>query len=424
MEGGARQLNFVVLARFFCERFRVVDVWQINPRQGRTEAWTLMGAPRTLGVEVGSVNNGGGEEIKTFRFRLSSEQADSEAQKVVCQLVPSPLCRFLGPPKGDLQHICLFNVITRGVWCNLPIEMAARFPFYPIGDGGQREALDKLMGEAGAVAGAYMRFASTAKDGADVETIPVREEIDHGFLNRFAAATLALVTDRNLRNGIMPIPYDVCVAAGLPVFRGPPPPPSQFEGDAQTWNEHWLRVTEGQHRIQCFYALPVNHVLAWALRDEEYAARKRLPSLRFQFVPPAHAGMGADPVLLYYLVADLHMQQMEEEFRRVWMGKVDMRPLSALSWELIPNCNGAHYPAIPKDTEAIVGVAMLRSYLTYLAPEPGLTEDAIAELIPTLCPGFPEPSAWIPYDREEMTAIHMATANAQRQQEGGLPKRK
>ena len=421
-EGGLRQpLNFLALARFFCEHFRVTDVWKINPRQGRTEAWTLMGAPRTLGIEVGSVHVQG-QEICPMRFRLSSESADAEAQCVRLPVVPSQTCRLLGntPPQGDLEHICLFNVITRGMWSNLPISLAVRFPFYPIADGGQREALDKLMGEAGAVAGAYMRITPTAKEGADVEAVPVREQTDHGFLNRFAAATLALVTERNIRNGIVPIPYEACVVAGLPVFRGPPPPPSEWPHDAQSWNERWLEATKDQHRIQCFYAVPVNHVLAWALRDEQYAARRRLPSLRFQFVPPPHAGMGTEPVLLYYLVADLHMLALEDEFKRVWMGKVDMRPLSTLRWEFVPDCNRAHYPSIPAEMEAVQGVAMIRSYLTYLAPEPGLNEDAIAQLIPTLCPGFPEPASWIPYDPDELTAIQMAT----QQQPASVQKRK
>jgi hypothetical protein len=264
------------------------------------------------------------------------------------------------------------------------------------------------MADGGAIAGAYMRFGATTKEGADVEAVPVREEIDHGFLNRFAAATLALVNESNLRNGIIEIPYDVCVAAGLPVYRGPPPPPSDWQGDPQVWVERWERDTADRHRIRCFYAVPVNHVLAWPLRNEQYAIRRRLPSLRFQFVPPAQAGMGAEPVLLYYLLADLHMNGVESEFRRVWMGKVDMRPLSSLSFDLIPECNRAQYPNISAETEAVAGVATVRSYITYLAPEPGLTAEVISQLIPTLCPGFPEPGGWIPYDPEELTALQMA----------------
>ena len=82
--------------------------------------------------------------------------------------------------------------------------------------------------------------------------------------------------------------------------------------------------------------------------------------------------------------------------------------MSALRFDLIPDCNRAHYPQLPASVEVVAGVATVRSYLTYMTPPPGLTEDAIAQLVPTLAPGFPEPGAWIPYDPEELHAIDMA----------------
>lgn len=406
--------NFLALARFFCMHFRVSDVWKIDPRQGRTEAWTLMSRPggvgvepRTLALEVGSVLKEGSEQnIETFRFQLNG---DARQQVVRCPLVSeSPRCRFMTKPAsmGDTQHVCLLNVVTRNIWSSMPIRMVARFPFYPVGDGGKREALDRLEAEAGAVPGAYLEFGNTPKQGQDVERLPVEERLDHGFLNRFFVASMALVTEGNLRNGVVPIPRAVCLDVGLPVFKGPPPPPSGYDGDPQTWNEHWLKANAGEHHIQMFYALPVNHVLAWGLRSEAFAAKRKLPSLRFQFVPPPHAGMGDKPLLLYYLVADLHFEGLVREVQRVWMGKVDMRPLSALSFELYPMCNKRDYPDLPQHVEVVGGVVALRSYLTYLAPEPGAVNDQIiAQLIPTLCPGFPEPDGWEPYSQEELTFI-------------------
>lgn len=395
--------DFKTLAIFFCKLFRVNDVWQINPRQGRRETWSLMSELQTLGVEVGSVMHAPSTPIRTFQFHLDQKP---EEQAVRCPLAgDTPLCRFLNQPKGDTEHMALINVTTRGVWGNLPINMAVRFPFYHVAEGGKRAELDRLMHEAGAISGAYMDFAATPKDGRDVLHVPLQEQPGYGFLNRQAVATLALVNEDNLRNGIIPIPYEVCVAARLPVFRGPPPPPSHMEDKVEIWNEHWLKANADKHRIQMFYAVPINHVLSWAMRNEAYATKKRLPFLRFQFVPPPHAGMGKDPVLLYFLVADFHMDGLINEFRSVWLNKIDMRPLQSLSFDLIPETNRALYPQIAKETELVAGVCMVRSYLTYMTPEPGLTPQMLAELIPTLSGGFPEPGAWVPYDPDEVAAI-------------------
>jgi len=410
--------KFKELARYLCIYFRVTDVWKIDPRQGRVEAWTLMiegagqGAavgikPRTLAVEVGSVLQMDAKSIETFKFAIDG---DPLQQVVRCPLVNNtPRCRFLSPPRGDLEHVCLLNVVTRNVWCSTPVSMAARFPFYPVGDKGKREALDKLQLEGGAVPGPYMQFGATPKDGADVDKVPVEESLVHGFLNRFYVATMALVNDSNLRNGVVPIPYAECLAAGLPVFKGPPPPPSDYEGDVETWNRNWLEHTAKEHRIQCFYAIPVNHVLAWGLRNEAYATRRKLPSLRFQFIPPAHAGMGSNPVLLYFLVADLHFDFLVREVQQYWIGNVDVRPLASLSFELYPVCARSANPNVPANIDTVGGVAALRSYLTYLAPDVGAVKpEEIPNLIPTLCPGFPEPDGWVPYTRDEMTLIEHA----------------
>lgn len=418
-EGVASDRTFLVLARFFCEYFRVTDVRHIDPRQGRTEAWMLMGRPHILGVEVGSVYHGPGSPApQPMQFALD---APSFGQRVACPLPATTRgdarCRYLSEPAGDLAHVCLLGAVLRGVWSSVPVKLAVRFPFYPVGDQGAAEAMDRMVAAADGVPSAFLTFGATPKEGREVEAVAVREDLSHGFLNRYAAATLALVNERNLGNGIIAIPHAVCAEAGLPVFRGIPPPPTELEDNVPLWEELWTRKNEGRHRIQQFFAVPVNHVLAWALRDETYAARKRLPSLKFRYMSPE---AGATPVTAYYLVADLHMDQLRSWFCAHWMGKVDMRPLSSLSFEFVPDCERSHYPDLPADVRVVQGVATVRSYLTYMTPQPGLTQEGIDALIPTLCPAFPEPTGWIPYDEEEMTFI----AGLQQRVEHSVAKRK
>src|SRR6185295_8283405 len=124
-EGGADR-TFLVLARFFCEYFRVTDICHIDPRQGRTEAWMLMSQPRTLGVEVGSVFHGAGTPPpQPMQFTMG---APSFAQRVACPLIVNGVhdnarCRYLSEPAGDMAHVCLLGAVMRGVWSSVPITL-------------------------------------------------------------------------------------------------------------------------------------------------------------------------------------------------------------------------------------------------------------------------------------------------------------
>lgn len=415
----AEGFDTLLLARWFCQQARVYDIWQVDPRQGRTEAWTLMGLePQVLGVQTGSTK-------QLMRFKVH-DAVNGEDQAVHCPLEvdgSSPFIRFLNSPlpELDLQHVCLLQVVTRGVCSNMPIWLDHRFDWYHTADGGRREQADRLLERhTGANRGVYLRIEATAKEGKDVNEIAVAaKDPNRGFLSLPFVATMALVTKENLLNGIVHIPRDVCLAARLPVWTGraPMPPPHEFQGSPDQWQAVYLERTADEPRPQTMYAIPINHVLAWSLRNTEYANSCDLTPLHFQFRPPAAAAAaGIDisrPVILYYLLPDLQFQRVVAGIQRDWLGKVDMRPLSSMAFDYIPECDRTLYPNLKQEEPLIVeGFCVAQSYLTYLAPKrQNITAAEIATFIPTLCPGFPEPDT--PLTPDEAALLQQQQAHQQ-----------
>jgi len=91
----------------------------------------------------------------------------------------------------------------------------------------QIEEQDKLFEAAGAIKGSYLSVASTPQNGMDIEVAPM-PKLGFACANEFFTATMALINEKNLFNGIIEIPNDVCVAAKLPVYKGAPEPSEDF----------------------------------------------------------------------------------------------------------------------------------------------------------------------------------------------------
>jgi hypothetical protein len=215
----------------------------------------------------------------------------------------------------------------------------------------------------------------------------------------------------------------VCLEANLPVFRGVPDPPEMFLVHAleamtlgkdghtkavlseeqkmearqhlsQKFKQNWEANADPNGRMNTFFAIPINHLLAWCLHSEDYALQHGYRAEQFRFIPPPNnEGIPQEPIVLYYLIGDVMFHKLVAEFKRVWMNNVDMRPLTSMAFEFLPQLDRTRYPQIPKDVKTVQGVMSLRSYVTYLVP-PKLNRDTIDALAPTLVPGFPSCHQW------------------------------
>jgi hypothetical protein len=247
--------------------------------------------------------------------------------------------------------------------------------------------------------GSFFQMAPTATaGGADMDAAPLREQ-SFAYQNPHFVRTMALVTDTNLMNGILRIPFEVCVAARLPVWKGPPEPDANMlakllkgmdigagtpEAAAvvHQWQEECMADYKDAARSTFFYAVPINHVLAWGYHSEEYRAQQGHRVEEFRFTPPS-LSKDADGILLYYLVPDGFFEPMVRSFHARWMGKVDVRPLASIGFEF--GGGGG---------KATGFTVAMRAYLKFFSVPRGLPPATVAKLAPTLDPDFPPCHMW------------------------------
>lgn len=412
---------------FICRAKKVPNLTTLANRPNgvfghMSDAWSLMTA-RTIGVEVGSVKRPNGASQCVFEFRMG--EGDRLSQAVHCPLIAdSPTCRFLDDPQvprdkqwvnpasgqpipGDLERISLYSCVVRHRWSSFPMHIDVRM-------GGQRnlkgvnavqqqDELDRIYKAAGALEGGFMSITKTDGEGIEVDNTPVSSV---GTTHAPFVRTMALIDRSNIENGILCIPRDVCLAARLPIFKGTPEPTEdellailsrlQLEDSAEGRQKlRDLKVEKWQEDrqkfkgkdISCYYAVPVMHVLAWCLHSEDYCQQHQIFREMLRFVPHE----GADPVALYFLVNDVQYHSMLQSFFddiEGPAGKIDVRPLSEVSFEFVPYTDAARYPNELQEGQSIKGVVALRAHLTYMMPPQGLTAQVKATLAPTLAPGF------------------------------------
>lgn len=424
-----------VLAVFLCQHHNVSNLEELLQKGAfgtRPEAWSLM-RQRTIGVEIGSVKRDDGQPNKNFLFELDK---DRYQQEVKCLLSPhnKETCRFLDDPRiptenqwrhpstgqplpGDLNRACVYNCIMRKRWSSFPIVIDVAMGHVHSGLNALEniEAQDETFAAAGALKGGFMSITQTTQEGEDAQNAPLHS-MRFGATHPEFVRTMALIHPSNIGNGIVKIPRDVCIGAKLPVFMGPPVPsddqikarlkkmkigidkPEEIERMRQKMMQDWETESKGMKKHEFFYAIPINHVMAWPLRSQEYRQAQGIELEMFRFNPRLANGKEGDPVLLYFLVPNPTFEAMMDEWQnseKSWMGKVDMRPLDQISFSFVPFTDRARYPKISPECKALTGVVAARAYITYWVPPVGLTPEAIASLAPTLSPNFPSASDWI-----------------------------
>ena len=434
------------VVKHICGLFKVSNLYKINPFGTKIEAWELM-KPVALAVETGTVMSevGSGSAAPYLPIKVIFHGVSPEDQKTVCHFNndrvrckflndPQPLEPFIHPGTGkpmthDLSRVGLYSVISRNVASTLPVNMATRLNFIPIGLDCNEEAktIDAIFEAGGAVRGAFASYGATADPkGITVEKVGISDTAST-VVNELFYSTMALVNDSNLMNGIIHLPRDVCLAAKLPVFTGVAPVPSEDflvnalqgmqledtadarDGITKKVQGQWASLVADKKKVSHFVAIPINHVLAWPLRSEDYLAQMDMRIEQLRTKVPADPGKPEnEPIVLYYLVRNVDFESMVAEFRATWYGKVDLRPLDSIALEIIPELDEGRYPHIPDHLKEIPGIFNVRTYLKFVAPpmlNPERAANTIANLAPTLMPGFPECRLWSSDARAKEEAI-------------------
>ncbi len=415
----AQQLyNWTEVARFICTHHGVKDLCYVRPFGLRPPAYSVM---RDVQLPVESHVDG-----------VVSLVRDPEAQCKSCPMpAESERARgnnpFRNPVTGEpipvnLQRVHVYGIMTRHVLSTMPIHVAVRLNFYHKGFPESVIERDIANAAAGGIRGEYMTVqGATPPSGIDVSAVPM-PQLDFGAVNEFFVATMALINPSNLNNGIIDIPYDVCVTCELPVFRDDEPMPvlteqalvaevgrhqfdsvakcedyavfvrASFAAKVKVYAEKRAEHIKSGRVARSFKALPADHVLAWGLRSTEYASAHGYKALTFDFVPAINNEPGLPCVshLLYFLVDNITLDDLTHDMCTVWLPLLDTRPLSSMAIEFVPKVKvdrAVLYPHIPAQVQEVRGSITLRSYVNYYV-EPTLSPQQIAGLAPQLHPNF------------------------------------
>ena len=376
------------------ECFQVKENKEINP-------WAKHPvATHSPGKEVFITARCGSQNFETDMLVITNEKS-AEEQKLVCTLGDSdrtnidhaptsllPRTPFLNPMnqrplKPDLNKVSVFSVVARHAINTVPRQMGLRLNFShsamdAVQGTSDREDLQQVMGAPRGVF--YNIPPSTPKEGIDVKSFAMHT-MDHHYTNVEFVRTMAYVTKDNLMNGILHLPRDLCIAAGLDVYTGPPAPPVKLNTEAmaeyeKTYIEQYKK-SHGHDPPHHWVAIPYNHVLSWGWHMD---AITRRDVFNYTIVD-----LGVDGQRLYFLVQDGPFTKKIASFKRFWMNKVEFQQLSSIGVEFVPILNVKSAQQGPSVVSGISQVTLHIGYMTF----PHMTPSIIAGLAPTMTSNFP-----------------------------------
>lgn len=459
---GRTQYEAPVIARYICQATNTPNLTYLASRPNGVfgvmpDAWSLV-MERTIGVEFGSVKRADGSPNTEFTFHLDEDGKSRMSQAVACFMSPQNTitCRFLDDPRipekdcwvnpgtgqrvpGDLSKAHIYQWVVRHKRSNLPINVDVSLLHTHRGlDQVQGlETQDKLFEGAGGTKGAFMTVTQTTQDGEDVKHVPI-PSMAFGPTSHSFVKTMMLINRDNIQNGIIQIPREVCLEARLPVYKGTPKTDEHvvealmeqmsisdddkkkqetrekmLAAAERGWNES-IKDDPSKEKVECFYAVPVMHVLAWPLHSDAFLQQNKVQVEMLRFRPRGEDG---DPVALYYLVSDVFFQSMVNGFFDAelgWWDKLDCRPLNETGVNLVPFTDRSRYKdTIPMDVRSVKGMAVVRTYLNYMVPPVGLSPAAIASLAPTLAPGFMRSEEYVSEEEQQQLAVDKAMQKRQ-----------
>lgn len=405
---GPHRINYEPISRFLCQFFNVQDVCQINPFGSCQHGWRLA-QECVLTVEASG--------------HFSCEQGKEGEEQTVS--IPVSQCKWVGtgqprppfchPKTGEpmpvnLDDVCIYDMKSRYNSSTHDIPWAVRLNYEHVymSQLQQTTELDEMFKEAGAVSRAYMAIFKN-EQGEEMEmAVPIRN-LEFSVLNPSFVRTTMLLNERNIMNGIIRLPREVCEQAKLPIYKGPPEPSEEMvlaqlqameiEGEeedmtarkqqvAQEYIEQYKRDWEQTYLnpklqpIDHYVAIPINHLLAWGLQSQDYADERNYRAERFHYKPAE-----GEPVVLYFLLANAWFDTLLKDTLQMCLGKVDRRPLGQVGFEFVPMTRPSQPPGHYE------GDVTLRTVITYAAA-PTLSQQTIDGLAMTLHPEFPTSHFW------------------------------
>lgn len=444
MSEGQPRFNYIPLATYLCRQNGVPDVHFIEPFRNRVPAHTI---PRKTALQVNFKTPPGtklSDPVVTCTVSASKTKS------------PQPSDPFVHPKLGvpmphDMNAVCVYNVTCRHYEMHWGLESSTP-PEGGVDDSSKltygvrlnflnehmavlqkTRQMHKMQAAAGTVSGAFAYFTPTPPGGKDINELPM-PELDFGYQNEQFTRTMMLLNGENIKHGVVVIPYDVCVAAGLPVWKGQAPEPDERmlesmlknvkledpkekqakrEELVEAFKKDFNESFEKDKKSTFFYAVPRKHVLAWIYGSETFMAQGGIRVEQFRFMHPTKKRSK----LLYYLVPNATFEANVEEFKRAFLEKIDKKPLSSLGFEFVPYKIPEY--AEQQDPSTIDVSIRLKAFLTYYSV-PTLNAETINNLAPVLCKDFPLCHNW---SKDEMEA-QVAIQQAQLQKEGKLPNTK
>lgn len=448
MSEGQSRFNYIPLATYLCQVNGVSDVHLIDPFKNRVHAHTI---PRKTALQLNFKTPPG---TKWSEPQIACVVSTAALAKGKSPQPPEPFVhpKLQVPMPHDMNAVCVYNVTcrhyemtsniqdllqqsnsnsTKEDQARLEEEQEKHKLVYGIRLNflndhmavlQQTEEMRKMHAAAGAIKGAFAYFTPTPVGGKDINEIPM-PELPFGYQNEQFTKTFMLIDESNFTNGVIPIPHQVCLAAGLPVWRGEPPDPDDRmlesmlksmkitnEKERETkrqelitkFKEDFLESFKNDKKSTFFYAVPRRHVLAWGYHSETFMAQIDFKVEQFRFMHPTKKRSK----LLYYLVPNAAFEDSIVHFKKAFLNKVDKKPLSSLGFEFVP-VQTIKPEELKVDPSTVDVSIQLKAFFTYYSV-PSLNADTIKHLAPTLCKDFPLCHNWSKDDVEAQIAIEQA----------------
>lgn len=307
---------------------------------------------------------------------------------------------YLNDPKMPTIPVQICNVTVTHQRQNMGIPIAVRLNWdneHMAAMQGTRDT-DDAFSAAGGIRGEFARFLPTGERGEDRKDVPLPDTM-FGPQSKPFIRTMSLITEQNLRNGIVEIPHQVCAEANLPVWTGDLKDPDDAFVEQMMKRDNidsankvdWIRTFKAQQletinkdaeKITHWYAIPFNHVLSWGLHSDEFAKSRRFTRL----IMSRHSGP------MYFLVPNDAFRCIWTEFCSTWLGKVDSRPLRACAFQFLPHLRGQN----------CTGLIEMRAWVSYFVAPDNVD---IQKLAPVLAPDFPPVHLWSNFEMEKQEAL-------------------
>jgi hypothetical protein len=422
------KFDWLTVADFLCRHFNVRDVPFIDPFvKHRVNAWEVLNVT-VLGAEINKDLSFYIDPTKKMDFDGQAVNVGLGEENVVNLLTdPQPRQPFIHPNTGkpmpsDLENVYIYSIACRKYSHNLPVSIAPRLNYYPRGMSELQEMQERdgIIKAAGGIGGGFTQLEPTNGESRDLQTVPM-PELSFAYQNRYFVRTWSLIDETNIRNGLVVIPPEVCARAGLPLQKT-----SKIEAPEDLiltqfkmmkieditseeankvrqevndrHREDVLKGLKNVEPIEFYYAVPINHVLAWGYTSEDYMMERKHCAYKFKYVPPVEENGKnpiPDPIVLFFLVPNTLIEANIKSALEYMVKKSDKQSIKRVGFEFMPNPTKAQLPSEPTPCQ---GQLMLRTYISYYSG-PKLQPATIANLAPTTCPNFPLCREW---SREEL----------------------